>query len=409
MGLALLKGLRHHEDYSLQGNPDKEGKDIIRKSNPLLTVMPDESVQLAHSSLREFFLETTEEDRNEIDSASKNFRFEITKSHGIVASCLLTYLSFECFNDGSREGRTSSIGNALLDYSTLYLIPHSIQSLPSTKLAGMLVLFFSSEHGWRWLQRLEMEHGISFGHLQLMQSQLKSWSNSPIISNVSRNVLSGFLLRLAEQRYEDSRELHGEHKVRLAAMSALANSCRQHEKYDRAEELEVQVMETRKRVLGAEHPDTLSSMANLASTQWNQGRWTEAEKLFMQVIETSLRVLGAEHPDTLSSMANLAHTYKVEDRHDEAVKLMKSVVDLRTQKIGANHPYTLDAFNSLNAWLRNRNQLLYPKHKIASCLGLLLSECPKERSHGVVSKGSVDDVRYLSAAPQQGFMEEKHD
>jgi len=34
----------------------------------------------------------------------------------------------------------------------------------------------------------------------------------------------------------------------------------------KAEELELQVMETGKRVLGEEHPSTLTSMANLAST-----------------------------------------------------------------------------------------------------------------------------------------------
>ena len=63
-------------------------------------------------------------------------------------------------------------------------------------------------------------------------------------------------------------------------------------RYDEAEELFVQVRETRKRVLGEEHPDTLTSMANLASTFWNQGRWKEAEELFVQVMETTKRVLG---------------------------------------------------------------------------------------------------------------------
>ena len=50
-------------------------------------------------------------------------------------------------------------------------------------------------------------------------------------------------------------------------------------------------METGKRVLGEEHPSTLTSMANLASTYWNQGRWKEAEELFVQVMETRKRVL----------------------------------------------------------------------------------------------------------------------
>src|SRR5437588_738312 len=45
-------------------------------------------------------------------------------------------------------------------------------------------------------------------------------------------------------------------------------------------------MKARKRVLGQEHPDTLTSMANLASTYRNQRRWKEAEELEVQVVET---------------------------------------------------------------------------------------------------------------------------
>jgi hypothetical protein len=50
-------------------------------------------------------------------------------------------------------------------------------------------------------------------------------------------------------------------------------------------------------------------MANLASTSRDQGRWEEAETLEVQVIETSKTKLGADHPDTLTSMNNLAHTW----------------------------------------------------------------------------------------------------
>jgi hypothetical protein len=39
-----------------------------------------------------------------------------------------------------------------------------------------------------------------------------------------------------------------------------------------------------------------------------EGRWQEAEQLELQVIETSKTKLGADHPDTLTSMANLAFT-----------------------------------------------------------------------------------------------------
>jgi hypothetical protein len=79
-------------------------------------------------------------------------------------------------------------------------------------------------------------------------------------------------------------------------------------RYKEAEELQVQIMETKERVLGEEHPDTLTSMANLAVTYRNQERWTHADELQLEVMETRKRVLEEEHPDTLTSMANLVVT-----------------------------------------------------------------------------------------------------
>ena len=50
------------------------------------------------------------------------------------------------------------------------------------------------------------------------------------------------------------------------------------------------LLETRKRVLGADHPNTLTSMSNLASTYRQQGRWKEAEELEVPLLETRKKV-----------------------------------------------------------------------------------------------------------------------
>ena len=76
----------------------------------------------------------------------------------------------------------------------------------------------------------------------------------------------------------------------------------------------MQVMETRKQVLGEEHPDSLISMGSLASMYRSQGRWKEAEELEVQVMETRKWVLGEEHPDSLISMGNLASMYRSQGR-----------------------------------------------------------------------------------------------
>jgi hypothetical protein len=63
-------------------------------------------------------------------------------------------------------------------------------------------------------------------------------------------------------------------------------------------------METFKRVLGEEHPGTLASMASLASTYRNQGWWKEAEELEVQVMETRKRLLKDKHLSILTGIDN---------------------------------------------------------------------------------------------------------
>ena len=114
-------------------------------------------------------------------------------------------------------------------------------------------------------------------------------------------------------------------------------------RYGDAEELQMQVMETRRRVLGDEHPDTLITMANL-------GRWQEAEELQVQAMQTRRKVLGDEHPSTLVSMANLASTYRNQGRWKEAFALMETCFQRRKQILGEQHPYTQSSLDTLNDW-----------------------------------------------------------
>ncbi|KAI7971162.1 hypothetical protein EIK77_004677 [Talaromyces pinophilus] len=103
--------------------------------------------------------------------------------------------------------------------------------------------------------------------------------------------------------------------------------------------------------VSAKHPDTLTSMGNLASTYRNQGRWNEAEKLFAQVMETWKTVLGAEHPDTLTSMANLAYTWRSQGKIQHALALMKQYSHLRKRVLGPSHPHSMSSSRSLNDWM----------------------------------------------------------
>ena len=51
-----------------------------------------------------------------------------------------------------------------------------------------------------------------------------------------------------------------------------------------AEQLELQMLDMRKKLFGAEHPDSLISMRNLANIYSSQRKWSEAAGLRLQAM-----------------------------------------------------------------------------------------------------------------------------
>ncbi|KAF2181417.1 kinesin light chain 3 [Zopfia rhizophila CBS 207.26] len=145
------------------------------------------------------------------------------------------------------------------------------------------------------------------------------------------------------------------HSDTLISMSHLALTYMKQGRWKEAEELEVQVIEVRKRVFGEEHPDTLASMGNLALAYKDQGRWKNAQELTVQVMEARKRVLGDVHPDTLISMSNLALTYRNQGQWKEAEELTVQVIEASSRVLGDEHPDTLNSMNNLaSTYLKQR-------------------------------------------------------
>ena len=78
-------------------------------------------------------------------------------------------------------------------------------------------------------------------------------------------------------------------------------------KHAEAEQMQREVLDVQRRVLGPEHPFTLVTMDNLALPLRNQGKHAEAEQMFREVLDLLRRhgVLGPEHPHTLATMRDL--------------------------------------------------------------------------------------------------------
>ena len=78
-----------------------------------------------------------------------------------------------------------------------------------------------------------------------------------------------------------------------------------------------------------EHPSTLVNMNCLASMFGCQGRWKEAEELYLQVIEIRKRVLGVGHRHTLATMEKLASNYKTQGHSKEAEEVLLQVAKIK--------------------------------------------------------------------------------
>ncbi|CRL18259.1 unnamed protein product [Penicillium camemberti] len=61
-----------------------------------------------------------------------------------------------------------------------------------------------------------------------------------------------------------------------------------------------------------------------------EGRWEEAEQLFVQAIETSKTKLGPDHSLTLTSVANLAFTWESIGQHAKAIGLLRTCMEATT-------------------------------------------------------------------------------
>jgi len=70
----------------------------------------------------------------------------------------------------------------------------------------------------------------------------------------------------------------------------------------------------------------------------------------VQVMETRKRMLGQEHLDTPMAMGNLAFTLKSQSSNEEAISLMETCFQLRKQILGGHHPDTESSLETLDDW-----------------------------------------------------------
>lgn len=106
---------------------------------------------------------------------------------------------------------------------------------------------------------------------------------------------------------------------------------------DAAEQLYLELIERRTRLLGAEHPDTLTTLSELSFVYQDLGRYADAVRLAERDVEVKRRVIGPEHPVTLGARTNLAFLFQLAGRYADAVALHRDVLATRERVLGRDH------------------------------------------------------------------------
>ena len=100
-------------------------------------------------------------------------------------------------------------------------------------------------------------------------------------------------------------------------------------------------------MLGDDHWRTVELIAGVAGFYRTQGRYEEAEPLLLEVLETRNRVFGRDNPNSIVAMNELAKLYRDQGRLDEAEKLYRETFDIRRRVQGVGHAATLDSMYDL--------------------------------------------------------------
>ncbi|KAI5839105.1 hypothetical protein DFP73DRAFT_502168 [Morchella snyderi] len=128
-------------------------------------------------------------------------------------------------------------------------------------------------------------------------------------------------------------------------------------KWKVAEELSLKVVEMMDNILGSSDANTLKATTHLAMIYESQGRWAEAEELGRRVVDRNLNALGPEHRDTLRSMEFLADCYKSHEKPDEAEALETEVMKTRAQIYAREDPQEWEEIRERSATVEGQQRL----------------------------------------------------
>ena len=126
-----------------------------------------------------------------------------------------------------------------------------------------------------------------------------------------------------------------------------ADFLRKYAKYDKALELEQQLLRICEELYGLEHPSTAISYNNIGTVYYNQGDYSKALEYNLKALSIREKVLGLEHPDTTTSYNNIGLVYDNQGDYSKALEYYLKALSIREKVFGLEHPSTATSYNNI--------------------------------------------------------------
>ena len=151
------------------------------------------------------------------------------------------------------------------------------------------------------------------------------------------------------------------------AMNNLAQTYTSLRKYERAEELLSRVIGLQARLLG--HAHSCATELNMADLKIKQGDFQTAEMLSLHVLEKLTTIFGSDHPEVIRARSALSIAYEGQERYIEAEKLELENLSTCRRVFGERHEVTLSVAHNLALCYLREGKLVEAERQCRECLG----------------------------------------
>ncbi|KAJ5721164.1 TPR-like protein [Penicillium malachiteum] len=266
-----------------------------------------------------------------------------------ISSGILQAMSY--LLEGRRDDAEESLSRLLRTCESALGISHHVTLQAKDNLAEIYYYqsrFKDAESLWEQVLQIR-KASLGEHHASTLVVEVNlgiSYTNAQNLEKGQTRFRKGFAL-LSEVLELRKRDLPEDHPSILIVKSSVSGAYIEQGKLKEAEEMEVALLESYKKIFGGEHQCTLFSVVKLGSIYTYVDRLEDALPYGIEAVEYYRKTLGEKTLYTIGSMGNLTIMYGRLGLFKEAELLAQAVFEAKRESLGERNTETIDAMETL--------------------------------------------------------------